>query len=145
MKTFGVVLLMLGLLFIGGGHFPAAGDLPRQANDPKDAPQGWADKDLIPALIGAIKDKEEDETVRGNAAQALVGLGHEAVPAVLELLRSNNRDLRIKAAVVLANMKAGEAKGAIPVLLKALKDRKEDRDFRRQATLALSQIVATNR
>jgi HEAT repeat protein len=145
MKTFGASLLILGLVLVGGGRFPAAGESTRHADPPIPVSPGTGHKDLVPALIVALKDKDEDETVRGNAAQALVGLGHEAVPSLIVLLKSDNNDLRIKAATVLANMKPGQAKEAIPVLLKTLQNRKEDKDFRRQATLALSQIVGINR
>lgn len=102
-------------------------------------------KTLILALIEVVKDRDEDAAVRANSAQALVDLGKAAVPPLVELLKGKDNDLRIRAATILANMKPGAAEEAIPVLLKALKDKKEEKDFRRQASYALSQIVATSR
>lgn len=150
MKTLGA--LCLAWLVLGTANF-AAGDEtvpPKVDKIPpkvgrKDSAQRSGHKDLVRALIKALKDKEEDEAVRSNAAQALVGLGRDAVPSLVELLKGEDNDLRIKAATILANMKAGQGQDAIPVLLKALKNKKEDKDFRRQATFALSQILATNR
>jgi len=141
--TLGV--LFLGLLVLGGGYFTAADDSARQTKGPKNIPPRIAYKDVVPALIDVVKDRDEDDAVRANAAQALVGLGRHSVPALVELLKSKNNDLRVKAATILANMKAGEAHDAIPVLLQALKNKQEDRDFRRQATFALAQIVAIHR
>ena len=137
----------LAVLFLGVGLFnlAAAADSATQTKDAKEVPAEVAPKDLIPVLIEVIKDREEDDTVRGNAAQTLVNLGRHAVPSLIGLLGSKNNDLRIKAATILANMKPGEAQEALPVLFRALKDKKEDRDFRRQATFAISQIIATAR
>jgi HEAT repeat protein len=131
----------LAVLFLGVGLFnlAAAADSATQTKDAKEV------LDLIPVLIEVIKDREEDDTVRGNAAQTLVNLGRHAVPSLIGLLASKNNDLRIKAATILANMKPGEAQEALPVLFRALKDKKEDRDFRRQATFAISQIIVTAR
>ena len=140
MKTFAVLFLGLGLI-----NLAAADDSATQTKNGKEVSQEISHKQLIPILIEVVKDRDEDDTVRGNAAQALVNFGRPAVPALIVLLEGKNNDLRIKAATILANMKAGEAQEALPVLLRALKNKKEDRDFRRQATFALSQIVATAR
>jgi hypothetical protein len=123
-------------------NFAAAQDLPSQTKDPKVSSPGIAHKELIPVLIEAVKDRDEDDTVRGNAAQALVNLGRQAMPSLLVLLECKNNDLRIKAATILANMRPGEAQEALPILFKALQNKKADRDFRHQATFAISQIVA---
>ena len=135
MKTFAVLFLGLALI-----NFAAADDSATQTKNGKEV--GDPLNKLIPILIEVVKDRDEDDTVRGNAAQALVNFGRPAVPALIVLLEGKNNDLRIKAATILANMKAGEAQAALPVLVRALKNKKEDRDFRRQATFALSQIVA---
>jgi HEAT repeat protein len=132
-------------LLIGTANFAAGDEKDPPEADRQESAQRIGHKDLVHALIKALKDKEEDEAVRTNAAQALVGLGRRAVPSLIDLLNGKDNDLRIKAATILANMKAGEGQDAIPVLVKALKNKKEDKDFRRQATLALSQIVATKR
>jgi len=138
MRTLAVLFLGLSLMNIA-----AADESVAQTKD--ESPVAMTHKELIPILIAVVKDRDEDETVRGNAAQALVNFGRHAVPSLIVLLESKNNDQRIKAATILANMKAGEAQEALPVLVRALKNKKEDRDFRRQATFALSQIVATGR
>jgi hypothetical protein len=143
MKTFAASCLVLVVL--GTGTFVAGGEQSSQGNDAQDSPRRVGPKQIVRALLKAVTDKDEDEAVRSHAAQGLVGLGHDAVPSLIELLKGKDNDLRIKAATILANMKAGQAQEAIPILLKVIKNKKEDKDLRRQATFALSQIVAINR
>ena len=140
MKTFGV--LCLGLVFIGTANLASGDDGQPRKEAPKESPHRIVHKELIRVCIEALKDKDEDETVRSNAAQALVNLGRDAVPSVVELLTGKDNDLRIKAATILANMRPAQAPEAIPILVAALKNKKEDKDFRRQASFALSQMLA---
>jgi HEAT repeat protein len=143
MKTLAV--FGLGLVVLGAGTFAAGDEKSSQKNDSQESPRQVGAKDVVHALIKVLKDKDEDEAIRSHAAQGLVGLGSDAVPSLIELLKGKDNDLRIKAATILANMKAGQGQKAVPILLKALKNKKEDKDFRRQAAFALSQIVAINR
>jgi HEAT repeat protein len=143
MKTFAT--FCLALVVLGTGTFAVGDEKSSQKDDPQDSPRRVGHKDIVRALMKVLKDKDEDDAIRSHAAQALVGLGSDAVPSLIELLQGKDNDLRIKAATILANMKAGQGRDAVPVLLKALKNKKEDKDYRRQAALALSQIVAINR
>jgi HEAT repeat protein len=139
MKTLGAFCLALVLL---GTANAAAGDEPAAL---KTGSQSIGPQDVVPVLIDIVKDKEEDELVRANAAQGLVALGRLAVPSLIEILKGKDNDLRIRAVVILANMRPGEGQEAMPILVKALTNKKEDKDLRRQAALALAQIVATGR
>ena len=72
-------------------------------------------------------------------------LGRLAVPSLIEILKGKDNDLQVRAAVILANMRPGEGREAMPILVKALTNKKEDKDLRRQAALALTQIVSSSR
>jgi hypothetical protein len=77
----------------------------------------------VPALVEALRDEEAD--VRVRAAQALAGIGDEAVQPLTKSLSSNNPKMRMGAALTLGRM-GREAKAAAPALAEAL----EDRDIR---------------
>src|SRR5262245_30942806 len=76
-------------------------------------------KDLVPALVEALKDKDRD--VRQAACTALGNLGQEAVKPLIEALK--NDDKATQAAAIEALGKIGpNASDAVPALIKALKD-----------------------
>jgi HEAT repeat protein len=86
-----------------------------------------------PALAEALVSK--NEVVRENAFFVLKGLGPKgspAIPALIELLKSTDGNLRIRAGVLLKDLGAE----AVPALLKALKDKNNQPAFE-----VLSQMV----
>jgi hypothetical protein len=93
-------------------------------------------KDLVPALIEALKDSDSD--VRQAAAATLVQVGREAVAPLVEVLKDKDRQTRANAAYVLGQI-GSPAQEAVPILAKGLKD--EDREVRRRVAFALYQIV----
>src|SRR5262249_12057714 len=97
----------------GGPVGPPLGGGPGQAfpNAPK---QKALPKDLVPALIEALKDEEKD--VRQYAASALVRVGTDAVEPLIDLLKGKDKEQRANAAYVLGQMGAA-AQEALPQLL----------------------------
>jgi hypothetical protein len=93
-------------------------------------------KELIPALIEALKDVDPD--VRQHSATALAGLGQEAIEPLQEALKDKSKESRAAAAYALGQM-GGLARNIMPDLLKTLKD--EDKDVRRSVAQAISRIV----
>ena len=61
-------------------------------------------KSAVPALSEALKDKDESLSVRMVAAWALMGIGPEAMPALIEALKVENRDVRRAAALGLGEI-----------------------------------------
>jgi HEAT repeat protein len=86
-------------------------------------------KETIPHLIDALRyskahesnaeARRDDAEVRRAASLALRGIGLPAVPALVELLKDKNRDDRIAAMDILANL-GPQAKEVIPSLIVAL-------------------------
>jgi hypothetical protein len=101
-------------------------------------PGGTDYKEVIPALIDALKDSDAD--VRQSAAGALAGMGRQAVGPLMEIVKdqSKDKDLRANAAYVLGLM-GGNGREALPLLTKMLKD--DDKDVRRRAAFAIQHIV----
>jgi hypothetical protein len=95
-------------------------------------------KDLIPTLIEALQD--EDEDIRPIASATLVRLGRDAVPALTEVLRGKDRQLRAAVIDILKEM-GPAARDAIPALIKTYRNKKEHRELRRAAMEAISSIV----
>jgi hypothetical protein len=95
-------------------------------------------KELIPALIDALKDS--DAQVRYSAASALADIGKPAVPALLDILKGKDQpaDLRANVAYILGQM-GSIGQEAVPVLTKLLKD--DDAEIRRRAAYALQRFV----
>lgn len=117
--------------------------LPPQPNlviQPQEAVPNRELAPLVPVLIEALNDP--DATVRGNAEDALAGLGQLALPKVKELLEGTNKKLRVAGAKVLGKMaiKGHRYADMLPPLVKGLKD--EDVELRREASFALAQMVA---
>jgi HEAT repeat protein len=88
---------------------------------------------VIPALVKALKDS--DQTVVGNAIDALTSLGPQVAPRAAAALQ--NKDLRTYAVRVLARL-GGDAKEAVPALIAVLQD--PDPEFVREAQFALGNI-----
>lgn len=76
------------------------------------------DSRAVPALISALNDPERLNVAR-KAAWALGQLGADALPPLLESLRSQDRDARLSAASALGQL--GD-KRAVPALVEALHD-----------------------
>jgi hypothetical protein len=106
----------------GGGGFPGPG--------------GQQFKDLVPSLIEALKDS--DNEVRRSAAATLVVIGREAVPSLLDMLKGKDAESRANAAYVLGQM-GHAAQEALPALVKAMKD--DDKAVRARAAFAVHHIV----
>lgn len=83
------------------------------------------DASAVPALAEALKDKD----IRGSAIEALVKIGKPAVPALIEALKNENKDVRWIAATALGDR--GDA-SAIPTLIEALE---EEKHWVRQITI----------
>ena len=73
----------------------------------------------IPKYIAVLKDRSNGFHVRGNAAEALKKIGSPAVPALVEALKDEDKDVRAHAAETLGNI--GDP-SAIPALTEALND-----------------------
>jgi RNA polymerase sigma factor (sigma-70 family) len=93
---------------------PAGGTQPTQGKDPdpsqisvKGEKKSDVDvtKDLIPVLIEALRDK--DDEIRAVAGQTLYQLGRKAVPALLPLLSGKDPELRRAAIRILGGMGEG--------------------------------------
>jgi len=121
----------------GGGApgFPSGG-LPGSARQPVGIGQY---KELVPALLDALADT--DGGVRQLAAATLVKIGTDAVPPLVEALKSKDREKRANAAYVLGQL-GEQAQEALPALARTLKD--EDKEVRRRAAYALHNIVSRN-
>jgi HEAT repeat protein len=76
--------------------------------------------DSVAKLIPKLKDP--DPGVRGNAADALVSFGKEAVPALAEALQDSERINRWTVAEALSSI-GSEARAAAPALVKALTEK----------------------
>ena len=92
-------------------------------------------KEAVPALIAALKDK--DDGVRSFAAEALGRIGKEAVPALIVALKDQNAGVRNSAVYTLGRI-GPEAKEVVPALIAALKDK--DDGVRSFAAEALGRI-----
>jgi HEAT repeat protein len=94
---------------------------------------GPEDKAAVPALIEALKDK--DEEVPNVAAWALARIGQAAFPGLIDALKDDDRDFRLWIARALWRIGAV----AVPALTKALSD--EDVRVRGRAALVLVKIA----
>jgi HEAT repeat protein len=93
-------------------------------------------KDLVPVLVKALSDS--DNEVVQSATQALANLGSNAVPALVQVLRSPEPNLRVRAAVALGKMGAyGQA--ALPDLITAMQDK--ELAVRREAVRAIALVL----
>src|SRR5262249_12151398 len=95
-------------------------------------------KELVPDLIKVLKD--DDAEVREAVGEALANIGHDAVPGLVTLFKSKDKADRVLAAQILGEM-GWQAQEALPVLVKALKDKDAPAPVRRAAAKAVSLIV----
>lgn len=101
-------------------------------------------KDLLPTLIEALKDKDKETQMM--VEEAIIALGAEAVPGLIEAVDGKDTELRVPAAKLLGRManEAGyPAKEAIPSLIKALKD--QEASVRQASAFALARILQRSR
>jgi HEAT repeat protein len=99
-------------------------------------------KDVVSALIKAIKDFEGESELHESAEYALVEIGKSAVPALIDALKDETYWVRWRSAEALGEI-AGkkpnyDLREAIPALIEALKD--VDGDVKEQAAWALGNI-----
>jgi RNA polymerase sigma factor (sigma-70 family) len=99
---------------------------------------GGAAKGANPDLIRALADK--DQEVRQRAGIALVRVGAEAVPALVEALKDKDPVIRAGSAQVLGEMGSTVAASAVPALVKAMGD--EDKRVREAAGWAYKRFPA---
>ena len=95
-------------------------------------------KEVVPVLIGALKDKEY--IVRGKAALALGRIGpaaKEAAPVLIRALERGEDTFLVEAAYALGNI-GPVTKDVVPALIKRLKD--SDPGIRITTALALGRI-----
>jgi HEAT repeat protein len=95
-----------------------------------------AAKSALPTLVEALRD--DDERVRWAAASSISRIGSAAGPAVAALAQAlRDPTIRVMAADALGAA-GSQARGAVPLLIDALKS--EDADYRWTAAVALSRI-----
>ena len=97
------------------------------------------DNHTVQDLITNLKN--QDETVRRNAAEALGKLGQaakDAVPALIRTLKDRNEAVRRSAAEALGKL-GPAANDAVPALIKVLNDRSEE--VRRSAAKAMGKLA----
>jgi len=101
---------------------------------------GWPGNRYIHVGLRAAMAKDKDLSRRIRAAKELAGAGAAAVPALIELLKDKNSEVREVAAGCLRQMSQArpEAKAAVPVLTESLKD--PHGRVRCAAALALGEI-----
>ena len=92
--------------------------------------------DMIPPLVGALKDRED--SVARTASLALGHLGPEAVPGLLEVLKDKMSPNVLRYAADALGQIGPEAKAAVPLLADALK--MDNGGVRQSAVIALSRI-----
>jgi hypothetical protein len=78
---------------------------------------------VVPALIQALDD--ESERVRWDAATALLEIGPEAVPALIEALENGNESVRVRETIVMLLGDIGPEEGVVPALIQAITDESE--------------------
>ena len=134
----GLIALFCLLTLLAGSNGMA--QVKKDQDKEKEKEKTALPKDLVPALLEALKDA--DPEVRLHAQLALANLGADALPALIEVLDKGDSDQRIMAAKMLANLGTlgQRLQEAVPALLKALKDKEPN--VRRAAAFALSQIVS---
>src|SRR5262249_42322240 len=112
---------------------------PRRVHDPK--PQKLVEefKDLVAVLVETLNDA--DSEVRENASNALRQLGADSIPGLITVLAGKAKLARVAAATLLGEM-GGDAKEALPALIRVMKEKKADKEIRRSVSAAICQILA---
>src|SRR5262249_34522196 len=98
----------LGLMILMAGGLVWAADKGKRAPRKTSASPAKQHKDLLPVLLEALKD--QDDQVRQNAAEALTNLKADAVPGLLEVLKEKGETREVRRS----------ASGAISQILVAL-------------------------
>jgi hypothetical protein len=124
----GTLVLAAGVLGLWAG---AAAGWPAPPVGPGDRRPAARAAQEAAKLVRQLADDEYE--VRDRAARRLVALGGPARPALREALRDKDVDVRLRAAVILAQIRATPA-----VLLEELRD--ADPAVRRQAAAALAEL-----
>src|SRR5947207_768525 len=87
--------------------------------DDRSAPKSGDAQSKLPDLIAAFRSRKLRK--RAAAVALVVGMGREAVPALLQALREGDPDVR-KVAVVALGQIGPDASEAVPLLVEALAD-----------------------
>jgi HEAT repeat protein len=95
------------------------------------------DPDLLHAIVAALRDGHHDFSLLSSALRLLSLTGMDAAAALVELLHSEEPDLRIQAALALS-LQSGPV--VVSALLRALDD--DDRNVRFQAVESLGKLRA---
>ncbi len=105
---------------------------------PPGFPQAADYKELVGVLVDALEDSDAD--VRQSVAQALAKIGRQAVNPLIDILKDKDKSagLRANAAYILGQI-GPQAREALPVLTKALKE--TDKDLRKRAAFAVAGII----
>lgn len=106
------------------------------AKEIKELRANFKDEDVPAPTIPSLNLLRE-AGLKETAADALARIGDDAVPALIQALRHENRDVRIQAARALARI-GSRAKQSVPALVNALYD--VDETVRRTAARALGQL-----
>ncbi|MFL5339813.1 MAG: HEAT repeat domain-containing protein [Gemmataceae bacterium] len=133
--------LLIGLLTaatLGAQEPPPPLATPSVPEPGQTKPAAQQFKELVPALVDALKDIDPD--VRQHAALALAAVGSVAVKPLTEALKDGSRERRAAAAYAIGQM-GYVGRDAVPELVKLLKD--EDPNVRRAAAQAISRIVSS--
>jgi len=123
----------------GNPAVPSAGTTQVETRyQPTPSNQGFVKrhKNLLPALIKALKDS--DKEVVSAVTVALGNIGPDAIPALVDVLKSPDQTLRARAATALGSM-GSVGQDAIPALVNALQD--GEPAVRREAARAIGLIV----
>jgi hypothetical protein len=98
--------------------------------------------ELPKELIPALLDalEDQDKDVRQYAAAGLARVGKDAVAPLIDWLRGKDKSRRANAAYVLGHIGSPAVEDALPLLIKALKD--DAREVRIRAGFAVQRLVA---
>ena len=99
---------------------------------------GPAAEPAVPVLTQWLQS--QDRQIAEIAMLALPGVGTNAIPPLEQLLNSPRQDVRIRAAIILAEHFSPQAHPAVPVLLECLGNQKLDVLTRYRAIYSLSVI-----
>jgi HEAT repeat protein len=135
--SFGLLVLVLAPWALAGPRSSWSSSSPNR--EPPAVVRGVDETQaLVSGLIEALKDS--DPVVVQNVSTALACLGPKGVPALIEALSHQEKNVRAKAAEVLGRLASlGQARNIMPALLKALKDKEVE--VRRAAAAAIAMCL----
>ena len=87
-----------------------------------------SEETVIPVLVEALKDEDADVCITAMEDLGRIGSSAKAAIPILELLRNKNTTIRRYAAYTLVRI-SKEVEPAIPVLIEALKDKKDKDEY----------------